>query len=165
MPIQEILLDKIKCCLHKDVHIAVDPVLVLPCQSSACKQCIVDSTVSNLECYICKQKHEKESLLRSPKNSFAESIIQSSLIDLFDYVQHRIENSFNSKFNFFLQLGVSLNIFFVKKEDSLLSNLYDHVVEIESQIDLRYESLVESIEMCRTEFKIKLNQFRDDMEK
>ena len=107
-------------------------------------------------------------MLKSPKNSFAENIIQCSLNDLFEYAQNQIRNSLNSKSYYFIILcimGKKILNFFGNTRDSLLSNLNDHIVEIENQIDLRYESLVESLEMNRTECKIKLNIFRDDMEK
>ena len=62
-------------------------------------------------------------------------------------------------------MGKKILNFFGNTRDSLLSNLNDHIVEIENQIDLRYESLVESLEMNRTECKIKLKIFKDYMEK
>jgi hypothetical protein len=92
MPIHEELLKKIKCCFHKDGHIAVDPVLVLPCQSSACKKCIVDSKEQNLNCINCNQKHEKTSLLNAPINQLAETMLKLSLNDLFEYIDAKIEN-------------------------------------------------------------------------
>ncbi len=92
MPIHEELLKKIKCCFHKDGHIAVDPVLVLPCQSSACKKCIVDSKEQNLNCINCNQEHTKTSVLNAPINQFAEAIIKCSLNDLFEYIDAKIEN-------------------------------------------------------------------------
>ena len=93
MPIHEELLKKIKCCFHKDGHIAVDPVLVLPCQSSACKKCIVDSKEQNLNCINCNQEHTKTSVLNAPINQFAEAIIKCSLNDLVEYIVDKLENS------------------------------------------------------------------------
>ena len=93
MPLQEKLLKRIKCCFHTDGHIAIDPVLVLPCQSSACKQCIVNSKVANLNCIICNQKHDKTSLLNAPLNQYAEDIIQCNLSVLLEYVNDKLENS------------------------------------------------------------------------
>jgi hypothetical protein len=93
MTLQEELLKKIKCCFHKDGHIAIDPIIVLPCQSSACKKCIVDSKGENLNCINCNQKHEKTSLLNAPLNQLAETVIKCSLNDLFEYIDLKIENS------------------------------------------------------------------------
>ena len=42
MPIDKTLLNSLKCCFSKDEHIALDPVLVIECQSSACKQCFLN---------------------------------------------------------------------------------------------------------------------------
>ena len=47
MPINESLLKRIKCCLSKDEHITLDPVLVIECQNTVCKQCIFDSKDEN----------------------------------------------------------------------------------------------------------------------
>ena len=93
MPLQEELLKKIKCCFHTDGHIAIDPILVLPCQSSACKQCIVNSKEANLNCLNCNQKHDKTSLLNAPLNQYAEIILQCHLNDLFEYIDDKLENS------------------------------------------------------------------------
>ena len=80
MPINESLLKRIKCCLNKDEHIALDPVLVIEFQNTACKQCIVDSKDENIYCYGCKNKHEKNSLLKVQANKFVEEAIKCSLM-------------------------------------------------------------------------------------
>ena len=96
MPITESLLKRIKCCLNKDEHLAVDPVLVSECQNTACKQCIVDSKDENIYCYGCKNKHEKTSLLKAPAHKFVEESIKSSLNDLFEYVDEKLKDSFEN---------------------------------------------------------------------
>ena len=96
MPINESLLKRIKCCLNKDEHIVIDPVLVIDCQNTACKQCIVDSQDENIYCYGCKNKHEKRSLLKSPANKCVEEFIKSSLNDLFEYVDGKLKDSFEN---------------------------------------------------------------------
>ena len=95
MPIQESLLKTIKCCITKDEHIVLDPLLVNECQNYACKQCILDSKEENIYCYECKNKHEKTKFLNAPANIFAE-IIKSSLNELFEYVDEKLKNSFES---------------------------------------------------------------------
>ena len=96
MPIDENLLKRIKCCLSKDEHIALDPVLVIECQNTACKQCIVDSKYEYIHCYGCKNKHEKTSLLKAPANKFAEESIKCSLNDLFEHVDEKLKDSFEN---------------------------------------------------------------------
>ena len=49
--------------------------------------------------------------------------------------------------------------------DSLKSELKDYVDKIENEIDLRYESVVESLEKYRSECKSKLFKFKEDFEK
>ena len=46
-----------------------------------------------------------------------------------------------------------------------MSRLKDYVDEIENQIDLRYESVVESLETYRSECKYKLFNFKENIEK
>jgi acetate kinase len=97
MPIDESLINSIKCCLHEDQHIVLDPVLVIECQSSACKQCILDSKEKNIYCFVCKNKHEKKKLLNAPStNKFVERFIKCSLNDLFEYVDEKLKESFKS---------------------------------------------------------------------
>ena len=48
--------------------------------------------------------------------------------------------------------------------DSLKSQLKDYVDEIENDIDLRYESVVDSLETYRSECKSKLFKFKEDFE-
>ena len=76
MPIDENLLKTLKCCISKDDHIVLDPVLVIECQSSACKQCILDSKEENVYCYECKNKHEKTKRMNAPANKFVENFIK-----------------------------------------------------------------------------------------
>ena len=47
----------------------------------------------------------------------------------------------------------------------MMSQLKDYVDEIENQIDIRYESIVGSLETYRTECKSKLFKFKEDLEK
>jgi hypothetical protein len=66
MSINQSLLKRINCCIAKDEHIVLDPVLVSECQSSACKQCILDTKEENIYCYGCNNEHEKTKLLNAP---------------------------------------------------------------------------------------------------
>ena len=96
MPIDENLLKRIKCCLSKDEHIALDPVQVIECHNTACKQCIVDSKYEYIHCYGCKNKHEKTSLLKAPANKLVEESIKCSLNDLFEHIDEKLKDSFES---------------------------------------------------------------------
>ena len=51
------------------------------------------------------------------------------------------------------------------KDDSLKTQLKDYVDQIEDKIDLRYESVVDSLETYRSECKSKLFKFKEDFEK
>ena len=97
MPIDESLLKTLKCCISKDEHIVLDPVLVTECNSSACKQCILDSKVENVYCYGCKSKHEKTKLLNAPANIFVENLIKNSSNELFEYVDEKLNDSFKNQ--------------------------------------------------------------------
>ena len=96
MPIHEILLKSIKCCITKDEHIVVDPKLVTECQNSACKQCILDSKEENIYCYACKNKHDKTKLIDAPANKFTADLVKSLLNELFEYVDEKLKESFDS---------------------------------------------------------------------
>ena len=61
MPINESLLKRIKCCLNKNEHKVLDPVFLIECQNTACKQCIVDQNDENIYCYGCNNNHERVS--------------------------------------------------------------------------------------------------------
>ena len=93
MPIHESLLKRIKCCITKDEHIVLDPILVIECQSAACKQCIIDCKDENIYCYGCENKHEKRSLLKAPVNKLVEEFIKCSVIDLSEYVDEKLKDS------------------------------------------------------------------------
>ena len=96
MSINESLLQRIKCSLNKNEHIALDPVVVIECQNTACKQCIFDSKDENIYCYGCKSEHEKTSLLKASANKFAEDFIKCFLNDLFEYVDGKLKDSFEN---------------------------------------------------------------------
>ena len=67
---------------------------MLPCQSSACKQCVVNSNKEDYNCLNCGLYHEKTILLEAPVNQCAEDFIQYSLNDLFEYIDDKLEKSF-----------------------------------------------------------------------
>ena len=96
MSINETLLKIVNCCFTKDEHILLDPVLVPECQSSACKQCILDSKEEYIYCYGCNNEHEKTKLLNATTNKVVEDSIQSSLDDLFEHVDDKLKDSFES---------------------------------------------------------------------
>ena len=97
MPITESLLKRIKCCLSKGEHVSLDLVIVVECQNTAFKKCIVGSKYEYIDCYGCKNKHEKTSLLKAPDNKFVEEeSIKCSLNDLFEYVDEKLKDSFEN---------------------------------------------------------------------
>ena len=51
------------------------------------------------------------------------------------------------------------------KGDSLKGQLKDYVDQIVNEIDLRYESVVDSLETYRSECKSKLFKIKEDFEK
>ena len=51
------------------------------------------------------------------------------------------------------------------KGDSLKTQLKDYVDQIEDKIDLRYESVFDSLQTYRSECKSKLFNFHEDFEK
>ena len=75
--------------MSHDGHIVLDPVLVIECQSAACKQCILDSKEEMIYCYECKNNHKKTMLMNAPENKLVENFIKSSLTELFEYVAMR----------------------------------------------------------------------------
>jgi hypothetical protein len=52
-----------------------------------------------------------------------------------------------------------------QKDDSLKSQFKEFIDSIEGQIDLRYESIVGSLDTYRIECKSKLFKFKEDFEK
>jgi hypothetical protein len=86
------ILNQIKCCISVHEHISIQPVL-LKCGGNACKNCIYNLKYDLIECYCCYEKHEKKDLLNSPSNKIVETIIYSSLNELFRYVEIKIEDA------------------------------------------------------------------------
>ena len=92
MPIQEELLNQIKCCLGIDGHICIKPI-VFECGGNACKDCVNEADIELIKCYNCNQEHEKKDLTRAPLNKLAETLIKLNLTDLFKYVDHKLANA------------------------------------------------------------------------
>jgi hypothetical protein len=92
MPVPEILLNQIKCCLNNDGHILNEPIL-LNCGANACKQCVFDSTDLILRCLSCNSSHEKNDLLNEPINKIVESVIKLFSNDLIKYLNESLESS------------------------------------------------------------------------
>ena len=108
MPIPELLLKQMKCCVTKDGHIVIEPFL-LKCGGNACQQCVKESFQKMIFCYFCNEKHEKENILNSPKNLIAETMVKSFLTDLFQDVNQKLESTIEAskglnfkKFDFFI---------------------------------------------------------------
>jgi hypothetical protein len=76
--VPEYILNEIKCCLHKDPHILLEPVL-LKCGGNACKGCINDINKSSIKCYKCNLTHDKNDFV---ENKSTESLIRFVMKDL-----------------------------------------------------------------------------------
>jgi hypothetical protein len=92
MPIPEIYLNQIKCCLNNDGHIVNEPIL-LNCGANACKKCVIDSTDDILRCFNCNYSHDKNDLLNAPINKLAESVIHVHSNDLVQYLNESLESN------------------------------------------------------------------------
>jgi hypothetical protein len=86
MPITEAILNQIKFCFSDDGHIAIEPIQV-SCGDIGCKKCLIDSEEEEINCFSCNEDHKKSVALKGPINKVAESLVQTHLNDLFDYVE------------------------------------------------------------------------------
>ena len=73
MPLEEKLLEKLKCCLHDDGHIAIEP-LQLQCGGNACIKCIPDIKEESKKHSKCKKTCAKNDLINSILNEIALQI-------------------------------------------------------------------------------------------
>ena len=98
MAIGNEVLDEIKCCLNNNGHFTVEPV-ELPCKGFACKKCYQDAinySESKVNCFHCNKKHEKNSLVKTEVNDKSpENLIKTSLNDLLEFVEKKLENTNN----------------------------------------------------------------------
>jgi hypothetical protein len=69
--------------------------LLLKCGGNACKSCVKDSHFV-IRCYNCNNLHEKRDLLECSENKMAESVISSSVDELFSYLNTKLENTVKS---------------------------------------------------------------------
>jgi hypothetical protein len=95
MVISDALLNQIKCCLSTDGHIVIEPV-VLKCGGNACRECANSSpNTFSIDCFSCSHKHERTELLNAPANKFASIFIKSSLHDLFEYIEVKLDSTYS----------------------------------------------------------------------
>ena len=78
MSIPDYVLNEIKCCLHEDQHIILEPVL-LKCGGNACKGCINNCNKSSVKCFKCNSLHTKHDYT---ENKSTESFIRFVMRDL-----------------------------------------------------------------------------------
>jgi hypothetical protein len=90
MPLPENILNSLKCCLDKNGHIIIDPV-VFKCKGSACKKCVEEIRNDDVECLSCNEKHLKRHLLDAPGNIIAETLVKTYLNDLFEYIENKLK--------------------------------------------------------------------------
>jgi hypothetical protein len=100
MPLNHIILDQLKCCLSNDGHIIIQPVL-LKCGGNACQECFQNSDKLEIKCYCCNKNHLKKDLLDSPFNKIADLLVQTSLKDLFEYLEINMKSTIDSLKGFF----------------------------------------------------------------
>ena len=91
MPLEEKLLEKLKCCLHDDGHIVIEP-LQIKCGGNACLTCINEIKEESKECFKCKKAHAKDDLINSIPNEIAETLVEISINDLFKYLQEKLQS-------------------------------------------------------------------------
>ena len=85
--IPEYILNEIKCCLHKDPHILLEPV-ILKCGGNACKGCINDINKSSFKCLKCNLTHDKNDFV---ENKSTESLIRFVMKDLSNNLDDEIK--------------------------------------------------------------------------
>ena len=77
--IPDYVFNDIRCCLHEDQHILLEPVL-LKCGGNACKGCINDPSKSSpLKCLKCNSTHDENDFT---ENKSAETFIRFLMKDL-----------------------------------------------------------------------------------
>ncbi len=89
MPIEEKVLNVMKCCLFNDGHIAIEPILV-SCGAIGCKKCLLESNIEEIDCYSCKGKHKTQDLKNTPVIKSVEDLVKSHISDLFEYVKKHL---------------------------------------------------------------------------
>ena len=166
MPIAEEVLNEMKCCLFNDGHIAIEPILV-SCGNTGFKQCLLNSNNEEIHCYSCKGKHRKQDLINIPVFKSFENLVKYYVSDLFEYVKVNLDktaSSLEGKIERNILIN-SLTLTITLIEDALVSELSSKIEIIESEMDLRVESVVASINDYRDECKKKLDLIRDDFKK
>ena len=87
------LLKQLKCCLSNDGHILHEPIL-LKCGANACKKCINESlSGTTKKCFHCNFNHEKVKDDDMTINSIADTLVKSSLSDLFEDLEIKMSNT------------------------------------------------------------------------
>ena len=92
MPIQQGVLNALKCCFLNDDHIAIEPILA-SCGAIGCKECITSSKTEEIDCYSCKGKHSAKDLKNIPVIKSNESLVNLYASDLFEYVKENLEKT------------------------------------------------------------------------
>ncbi len=95
MPIAEELLNVMKCGLLNDGHIAIEPIL-LSCGAFGCKQCLLTSSLEEIDCCSCKEKHKTKDLNETPVFKQNENLVKSNVSDLFEYVKENLNKTASS---------------------------------------------------------------------
>jgi hypothetical protein len=95
MPIEEEVLNGMKCCLFNDGHIAIEPIQV-SCGAIGCKQCLLNSNIEEMDCYSCKGKHKTQDINNTPVIKSVENLVKSHVSDLFEYVKQNLDKTTSS---------------------------------------------------------------------
>ena len=83
MPVQEEVLNALKCCFLNDGHIAIEPILA-SCDAIGCKEWIASSKTEEIECYNCKGQNSIKVLKNTPIIKSNESLVKSFVNDLIE---------------------------------------------------------------------------------
>jgi hypothetical protein len=95
MPIPKEVLNVMKCCFFNDGHIAIEPISV-NCGAFGCKQCLLVSSIEEIDCYSCKGKHKMQDLINTPVFKTVENLVKSHVSDLLEYIKVRLDKTASS---------------------------------------------------------------------
>ena len=86
MPLEEKLLENLKCCLHDDGHVVIEP-LQLKCGGVACQTCVTDKKATTTKCFECKKEHSENDFINTSPNKIAQILIEVNVKDIFKYLK------------------------------------------------------------------------------
>jgi hypothetical protein len=166
MAIPDQVLNLMKCCFSNDGHIAIEPIPV-SCGATGYKQCLLDSNIEEIDCFSCKGKHKTQDLKKIPVSKPFENLVKYYVSGLFEYVKVNLDKTASS-LEGKIEREILINNYLLivqLLEDALVGELKSKLEIIESEMDMRVESLISSIHDYRDECKKKLDSIKDDFKK